>query len=121
MSVAQFIDQIIQYITRFSPTNRMGSRLRYRYYKNKLKVCKNEFISGFGLFIDRPGNVTITRGTIIGKGSVIGANSVVTHDIPDYSVAAGNPARVIGSRYKPEEDTYSPKTLVEEHGAAIGP
>ena len=44
------------------------------------------------------GHVTITRGVTIGKGCVIGANSVVTRDIPEYSVAAGNPARVIGSR-----------------------
>lgn len=34
-------------------------------------------------------------GSKIGKHSVIGANSVVTHDIPDYSVAVGAPARVI--------------------------
>lgn len=31
----------------------------------------------------------------IGKYCVIGANSCVTHDIPDYSVAAGNPAVII--------------------------
>jgi len=33
----------------------------------------------------------------IGKGCVIGANSVVTRDIPDYSVAAGAPAIVLRS------------------------
>lgn len=33
----------------------------------------------------------------IGKGCVIGANSVVTRDIPDYSVAAGAPAKVLRS------------------------
>jgi len=37
----------------------------------------------------------ITDGTTIGECSVVGAGSVVTHDIPPYSVAAGNPARVI--------------------------
>lgn len=31
----------------------------------------------------------------IGKRAVIGANSVVTHDVPDFSVAVGQPARVI--------------------------
>lgn len=31
----------------------------------------------------------------IGKHSVIGANSVVTSDIPEYSVAVGTPAKVI--------------------------
>ena len=34
-------------------------------------------------------------GAVIGKHCVIGANSVVTRDIPDYSVAVGAPARVI--------------------------
>lgn len=34
-------------------------------------------------------------GANIGKHCVIGANSVVTHDIPDYSVAVGIPAKVI--------------------------
>lgn len=37
----------------------------------------------------------ILPGVHIGKHCVIGANSVVTHDIPDYSVAVGSPARVI--------------------------
>jgi acetyltransferase-like isoleucine patch superfamily enzyme len=31
----------------------------------------------------------------IGKGCVIGAHSVVTRDIPDYSVAAGAPAKIL--------------------------
>lgn len=34
-------------------------------------------------------------GASIGKHCVIGANSVVTHDIPDYSIAVGSPAKVI--------------------------
>ena len=40
-------------------------------------------------------NVFVMPNVVIGEGAVIGANSVVTHDIPDYSVAAGSPARVI--------------------------
>lgn len=40
---------------------------------------------------------TILSGVTIGKGVVIGANSVVTHDIPPYSVAVGNPATVVKS------------------------
>ena len=39
-------------------------------------------------------NVAII-GASIGKNCVIGANAVVTDDIPDYSVAVGIPARVI--------------------------
>jgi len=40
-------------------------------------------------------NVVITAGVHIGKHSVIGAGSVVTGDIPSYSVALGTPARVV--------------------------
>lgn len=39
--------------------------------------------------------VTILSGVSIGEGAIIGANSVVTKDVPPYSVAAGIPAKVI--------------------------
>ena len=39
--------------------------------------------------------VCILPGVTIGDGAIVGANSVVTHDIPPNSIAAGNPARVI--------------------------
>lgn len=38
---------------------------------------------------------TILPGVIIGEGAVIAANAVVTKDVPDYSVVAGNPAKII--------------------------
>lgn len=40
-------------------------------------------------------NCVITAGITIGKGSVIGANSVVTKNIPEYCIAVGNPAKII--------------------------
>lgn len=40
-------------------------------------------------------NVVLTAGVKVGKHSVIAAGAVVTKDIPPYSVAVGNPARVI--------------------------
>lgn len=39
--------------------------------------------------------VAILSGVTIGKGAIIGANSVVTKDIPAFSIAAGSPARII--------------------------
>ena len=46
--------------------------------------------------------VVITSGVTVGRRSVIGANSVVTQDIPPYSIAAGAPARVIRSIPRPD-------------------
>jgi len=42
----------------------------------------------------------ICAGVRIGKGSLLGAGSTATKDIPDYSVYAGTPAREIGKRTK---------------------
>ncbi len=44
----------------------------------------------------------ILKGVTIGEGAVIGAGAVVTHDIPSYTIAAGNPARVI-RELRPDE------------------
>lgn len=41
------------------------------------------------------GHATLLPGVTIGQGAVIGAGSVVTHDIPPQVVAAGNPCRVL--------------------------
>jgi acetyltransferase-like isoleucine patch superfamily enzyme len=41
--------------------------------------------------------VTILRGVTIGEGAIVGANSVVTKDVPSYTVVAGSPARVLQS------------------------
>jgi acetyltransferase-like isoleucine patch superfamily enzyme len=49
----------------------------------------------------------IRRGVTIGKGSIVGANSVVTKDIPPYSVAVGTPAKVIKQRLD-----FSPPAVV---------
>ena len=41
-------------------------------------------------------NATVVCGNTIGKSALIGSGAVVTKDVPDYAIAVGNPARVIG-------------------------
>jgi len=41
-------------------------------------------------------NATILPGITIGRWAMVGAGAVVTHDVPDYALVVGTPARVVG-------------------------
>ncbi len=43
-------------------------------------------------------NVTIIGNVTIGKGAIVGAGSIVTKNVLDYEIVAGNPAKKIGER-----------------------
>ncbi|NQU66171.1 MAG: N-acetyltransferase [SAR324 cluster bacterium] len=42
-------------------------------------------------------NVTILPNLTIGEGAMVGAGAVVTHDVPDYTIVTGSPARPAGT------------------------
>jgi acetyltransferase-like isoleucine patch superfamily enzyme len=56
-----------------------------------------------GAYVHIGENSCIMPGVTIGDHSVIGAGSIVTHDIPPYTVAAGNPAKVLKTITAPSD------------------
>ena len=61
-----------------------------------------------GAWADIGTNAVILPGVTIGKGSIVGAGSVVTKDVAPFSIVAGSPAKFLKWRegYIPEEDDY---------------
>lgn len=59
------------------------------------------------------GGATILHGVTIGRGSVIAANAVVTKSIAPYSIAAGNPARIVRERWNNEQILEHERILSE--------
>lgn len=57
-------------------------------------VVGNDVWLGYG--------ATVLPGVTIGDGAIVGAKAVVSRDVPSYAVVAGNPARVVRSRFDDE-------------------
>lgn len=58
--------------------------------------------------------VTILAGVQIGRGCEIGAGAVVRSSTPPYSIVIGNPAKIVGFRFTPEETLEHEKVLYSE-------
>lgn len=65
----------------------MGQNVDRSTIKSAPVVIKDKAWIGF--------NCIIMKGVTIGEGAVVGAGSVVTKDVPDYAIVAGNPAQVV--------------------------
>ena len=62
-----------------------------------ISITKGDIIIGNDVWIGQ--NVQIVSGVKIGDGAVVGAFSVVTRDVPAYSLVAGNPAEIKKYRF----------------------
>ena len=65
------------------------------------------------------GNTVICPGVHIGSNCVIGAGSVVTKDIPDWSLAAGNPCKVIRQITEEDKAFYFRRRRIDELLASL--
>lgn len=59
-------------------------------------------------------NVTLLPGSRIGRGANIGANAVVRSKIPPYSIVIGNPAKIVGFCFSPNEIIEHERNLYPE-------
>lgn len=63
--------------------------------KNKKIIVEDDVWIGYGAII--------VTGVKIHRGAIVAAGSVVTHDVPPYTIVGGNPSRVLGQRFTEEE------------------
>lgn len=68
-------------------------------HSDPLTICKDRPLVGTPVVIEENvwlgEGVVVLPGTTIGQGSIIGANAVVSKNIPAFSIAVGNPAKVV--------------------------
>lgn len=58
--------------------------------------------------------VTLLSGVSLGRGCIIGAGSVVRRSIPPYAIVTGNPAKIVGFRFTPQEMAIHEESLVSK-------
>ena len=81
----------INYVTTYQKISKHN--IKYSLLQNKTIIENDVWIGE---------NVCILPNVRVGHHSVIGANTVVTKDVPPYSVLAGNPAKIIKTLYDNE-------------------
>jgi len=67
-------------------------------YVKKDQLDRPELLIGHDVWIGE-WSVILPRVNKIGNGAIIGSGSIVTKDIPPYTIVAGNPAKIIGRRF----------------------
>ena len=95
-------------VRRIAFNHHMGISTHPFYFNPKLKIVTEDFRKKSTLIIGNDvwigANVTILPNVVkIGDGVIIGAGSVVTKNIPDYAIVAGNPAKIIKYRFNDDQ------------------
>lgn len=88
----------------FVTTYRFGSYQPFSEWYHPVSdntVARGDVIIGNDVWIGHES--VILSGVTLGDGVIVGAGSVVRQDVPPYAVVLGNPARVAGFRFSPEQ------------------
>jgi acetyltransferase-like isoleucine patch superfamily enzyme len=67
--------------------NKVGCYKKWDNVKAERVIIKDKVWVGF--------NCIILKGVTVGEGAIVAAGSVVTSDVPDYAIVAGNPAQIV--------------------------
>ncbi len=86
----------------------------------KYKGGDNSNIKGSDIIVEEyvwiAANVTLLSGAKVGRGAIVGAGSVLRNcKVPPYAIVIGNPAKVVGFRYTPEEIIEHEKVFFPEN------
>ena len=97
--------QIAPYVAMYAqdhPTDYMTIYVNKRLMDGNLQShsTKSPIYIGHDVWIGH--GAILLKGITIGNGAIVGAGSVVTKNIPDYCIVAGNPARIIRKRFDDE-------------------
>ncbi|WP_275669222.1 CatB-related O-acetyltransferase [Pseudoalteromonas shioyasakiensis] len=87
-------------VTQHSFLYNSTDNIRPPYEESAYNRFENSVVIGSDVWI--AAGAVITRGVEVGDGAVVGANAVVTKDVPPYAIVAGNPAKVIKYRFPKE-------------------
>ncbi|MGC1379108.1 MAG: CatB-related O-acetyltransferase [Anaerolineales bacterium] len=87
------INHSVDYMTTYVNKRLFGGELQAHNVSSPIHIGHDVWI-GHGSIV--------LKGVKIGDGAVVGAGSVVTRDVPDYGIVAGNPARLIRKRFEDE-------------------
>lgn len=99
-----------------------GSHIAVRIHGNNYIRVPREARSGYargavsiGAYSFIGAAAIILPGVSIGKGALIGTGSVVSTNIPDFGIARGNPAKLVGDTRKLDEKYFSDPAIIETY------
>lgn len=87
-------------------TNKMKELLDFNKEEDKDIVVEEDVWIG--------ARVTLLRGVTLGRGCIVGAGSVVRRSIPPYAIVTGNPAKIVGFRFTPQEMAVHEEAIMPE-------